>query len=224
MAFVAPNAGLPVPVGVARPDTVKLVAYRVFFHAIAAIARFPAGERVVAGASFCFFVGGIIITGIGVGAVAIGFREPPPCVLVRGCFPIGTPAIQAHLRRCAIRFLKVAAVCRFGVAGIALAGMGVGFISVGCPSAPVMPRRVIPAAHGAGGRPGAGRCAEGTILRFDVVAFILAGAGVGAVAVGLPLAPVVRPVFTVGRKTRSTFRQFRARGFVLGCICLLYTS
>ena len=47
---------------------------------------------------------------------------------------------------------------------------------------------------------------------------MLAGAGVGAVAAGLPLAPVVRPVFTVGRKTRSTFRQFRARGFVLGCI------
>lgn len=168
LAFVAPNAGLPVPVGVARPDTVKLVAYRVFFHAIAAIARFPAGERVVAGASFCFFVGGIIITGIGVGAVAIGFREPLPVVLVRGCFPIGTPAIQAHLRRCAIRFLKGAAVCRSGVAGVALAGAGVGFISIGLPCAPVMRRRVIPAAHGAGGRPGAGCCAEGTILRFGV--------------------------------------------------------
>ena len=90
------------------------------------------------------------------------------------------------------------------MAGVAHADAGVGFISVGLPFAPVMPRRVIPAAHGAGGRPGAGRCAEGTILRFDVVAFMLAGAGVGAVAVGLPLAPVVRPVFTVGRKTKST--------------------
>ena len=97
LAFVAPNAGLPVPVGVARPDTVKLVAYRVFFHAIAAIARFPAGERVVAGASFCFFVGGIIITGIGVGAVAIGFREPLPVVLVRGCFPIGSAQVASRM-------------------------------------------------------------------------------------------------------------------------------
>lgn len=168
LAFVAPNAGLPVPVGVARPATVKLVAYRVFFHAIVAIARFPAGERAVAGASFRFFVGGIIITGIGVGAVAIGVREPPPCVLVRGCFPIGTPAILAHLRHCAIRFLKVAAGFRFGVAGIALAGMGVGFISVGRPSAPVMTQQVSRTALSAGGRFGAGRCAEGTILRFGV--------------------------------------------------------
>ena len=167
LAFVAPNAGLPVPVGVARPATVKLVAYRVFFHAIVAIARFPAGERAVAGASFRFFVGGIIITGIGVGAVAIGATKHP-CVLVRGCFPIGTPAILAHLRRCAIRFLKVAAGFRFGVAGIALAGMGVGFISVGRPSAPVMIQRVNRTALSAGGRFGAGRYAEGTILRFGV--------------------------------------------------------
>ena len=35
---------------------------------------------------------------------------------------------------------------------------------------------------------------------------------------GLPCAPVVRPVFTVGHKTRSTYRNFRASGFVLGCI------
>ena len=38
------------------------------------------------------------------------------------------------------------------------------------------------------------------------------------VAPGLPCAPVVRPVFTVGHKTRSTYRNFRASGFVLGCI------
>ena len=57
---------------------------------------------------------------------------------------------------------------RFGVAGIALAGAGVGFISVGRPSAPVMTQQVSRTALSAGDRFGAGRCAEGTILRFGV--------------------------------------------------------
>ena len=58
LAFVALNAGLPVPVGVAHPDTVKLVAYRVSFQAIVAPICFPA-ERAGAGAIFRFCVAGI---------------------------------------------------------------------------------------------------------------------------------------------------------------------
>lgn len=191
MACFAFLAGLPVPIGVAHPATAKIVAYRLS-QATFAHVHCPVGQA-VAGASFLFCVAGIITTGIGVGAVVIG-RRTIPAVLVRGCFPMRTPANHARGGRCAIRFPKVAAVFRLGVAGVARADVGVGFISVGRPSAPVMLRRVNPAAHGAGGRRGAGRYAESTFLRLGSVfefAIARAGAGMGAVAVWLPIAPIV---------------------------------
>ena len=56
-------------------------------------------------------------------------------------------------------------------------------------------------------------------LAADPQTFTLAVADMLTVVTpGLPCAPVVRPVFTVGHKTRSTYRNFRASGFVLGCI------
>ena len=199
LAFFAIQAGLPVPIGVAHPAAAKIVAYHLS-PAFVAPVHFPV-ERAGGGASFLFCVVGIIKTGIGVCAVAIGTRMPP-VVLARVCFPMRTPAIPAHGGRCAIRFQKVAAVFRLGVAGVARADVGVGFISVGHPSAPVMIRRVNPVAHGTGGRLGAGRCAEGTILRFGSVAecaIVRAGAGVGAVAVWLPVAPFVVTISKIFR-------------------------
>ena len=220
MAFSAFLAGLPVPVGVVRPVAVKIVDYHLF-PASAAPGRVPVarGERGVNEASFLFCVAGIITTGIGVGAVVIGIRTIP-AVLARVCFPMRTPAIPAHGGRCAIRFPKVAAVFRLGVAGVARADVGVGFISVGRPSAPVMPQLGIRAALGAGGIVVAGRYAEGTILRIDVVAFMLAGAGVGAVVVWLPLAPVVRPVFAESFSTVAAFCFLYAHGFLSNPVIL----
>ena len=154
------------------------------------------------------------------GAVAIGVWESPPVVPARVCFPMCTPANHAHGGRCAIRIPKVAAAFRLGVAGVALADAGVGFISVGRPSAPVMPQLGIRAALGAGGIVVAGRYAEGTILRFDVVAFMLAGAGVGASADGLPLAPVVRPVFAEAFSTGAAFCFPYARGLLSNPVIL----
>ena len=56
-------------------------------------------------------------------------------------------------------------------------------------------------------------------LAADPQTFTLAVADMLTVVTpGLPCAPVVRPVFTVGHKTRSTYRNFRASGFVPGCI------
>ena len=191
MSFFAIQAGLPVPLGVAHPAVAKIVAYRLS-PAFVAPVHFPV-ERAGGGASFLFCVVGIIKTGIGVCAVAIGTRTLP-VVPVRVCFPICTPANPAHGGRCAIRIPKVGTVFRIGVAGVARADAGVGLISVGRPSAPVMLRRVNPAAHGAGGRRGAGRYAESTFLRLgSVIEFAIAraGAGVGAVAVWLPIAPIV---------------------------------
>lgn len=191
LSFFAIQAGLPVPLGVAHPAVAKIVAYRLS-PAFVAPVHFTV-ERAGGGASFLFCVVGIIKTGIGVCAVAIGTRTLP-VVPVRVCFPICTPANPAHGGRCAIRIPKVGTVFRIGVAGVARADAGVGLISVGRPSAPVMLRRVNPAAHGAGGRRGAGRCAEGTILRFGSVAecaIARAGAGMGAVAVGFPKSPIV---------------------------------
>ena len=126
MAFAAINASLPVPIGVAHPDTVKLVAYRVYLQAIVAPICFPA-ERAGAGAIFRFCVAGIMITDIGMGAVAVGVWEYPPVVLARVCFPICTTTDPAHGGRCAIRIPKVAAVFRLGVAGVTRADAGVGF-------------------------------------------------------------------------------------------------
>ncbi len=209
MAFFALNASLPVLIGIARPDTVKLVAFRVVFKAIFAPARFPAAHT---GTIFRFCVVGILVTDKGMGAVAIGTRHVP-VVLARVCFPICTPTNPAHGGRCAIRIPKVAAVFRLGVAGVARAGAGVGFISVGCPAVPVMTQLGIRTALGAGGIVVAGRYAESAILRFGVVAVVSASAGVGASADGLPLAPVVRPVITEELGTHSTFRQSRARSF-----------
>ena len=191
MAFFAILAVLPVPIGVAFPAAAKIVAFRISPASVAPV-LFPV-ERAGGGASFLFCVAGIITTGIGVGAVVIG-RRTIPAVLVRGCFPMRTPANHAHGGRCAIRIPKVGTVFRIGVAGVARADAGVGLISVGRPSAPVMLRRVNPAAHGAGGRRGAGRYAESTFLRLGSViefAIALAGAGMGAVAVGFPKSPIV---------------------------------
>ena len=217
MDFFAILAGLPVPIGVVHPVVAKIVAYHLS-PAFVAPVHFPV-ERAGGGASFLFCVVGIIKTGIGVCAVAIGTRMPP-VVLARVCFPMRTPAIIAHGGRCAIRIPKVAAVFRLGVAGVARADVGVGFISVGHPSAPVMPQLGIRAALGAGGIVVAGRYAEGTILRFDVVAFMLAGAGVSASADGLPLAPVVRPVIAEAVSTVAAFCFPYARGFLSNPVIL----
>ena len=191
--FAIPT-GLPVPIGVAHPVVAKIVDCHLF-PASAAPGRVPVarGERGVNEASFLFCVAGIITTGIGVGAVAIGMRMPP-VVLARVCFPMRTPAIPAHGGRCAIRFPKVAAVFRLGVAGVARADVGVGFISVGFPAIPVMSQRVGLMTLSTGNRLGAGRCAEGTILRLGSViecAIVRAGAGVGFISVGFPVAPIV---------------------------------
>ena len=83
-----------------------------------------------------------------------------------------------------------------------------------------MPQLGIRAALGAGGIVVAGRYAEGTILRFDVVAFMLAGAGVSASADGLPLAPVVRPVFAEACSTVAAFCFPYARGFLSNPVIL----
>ena len=92
---------------------------------------------------------------------------------------------------------------------------------------PVLPRRegmcavVLPAAGAACSQRNAGRAAvAGAAFGVDRIAAVALAVAdmLTVVTPGLPCAPVVRPVFTVGHKTRSTYRQFRARGFVLGCI------
>ena len=92
---------------------------------------------------------------------------------------------------------------------------------------PVLPRRegmcavVLPAAGSAYSQGDAGRAAVAGaafgVHRIAAVALAVADM-LTVVAPGLPCTPVVRPVFTVGHKTRSTYRNFRASGFVLGCI------
>ena len=80
---------------------------------------------------------------------------------------------------------------------------------------------VLPAAGSADSQLNAGRpaVAGAAFVVHRIAAVTLAGAEMlTVVAPGLPCAPVVRPVFTVGHKTRSTYRNFRASGFVLGCI------
>ena len=100
------------------------------------------------------------------GAVAVGATEHP-FVLVRVCAAIFAIAFSAPGGVCAGGLTNVAAF-RLHMAGVSLADAGVGFISVGRPSAPVMIQRVNRTALSAGGRFGAGRYAEGTILRFGV--------------------------------------------------------
>ena len=119
-----------------------------------------------AGTIFRFCVAFFVITYTGVGAVAIGVTEHP-FVLARVCTAIFAIAIPAPGGVYAGGLPNVA-VFRLYMAGVALAGAGVGFISVGRPSAPVMIQRVNRTALSAGGRFGAGRYAEGTILRFGV--------------------------------------------------------
>ena len=161
--LITVDTGAPVLVGIARPGAVKLVACRVSFVTLVAPARFPAAH---AGAIARFCVGEIQRTHTGVGAVAIGVTEHP-FVLARVCAAIFAIAFPAPGGVSAGGLLNVA-VFRLYMAGVALAGMGVGFISVGCPCAPVMTQQVNRTALSAGGRYGAGRCAEGTILRFGV--------------------------------------------------------
>ena len=159
--FITVATGAPVLVGIARPGAVKPVACRVSSVALVAPARFPAAH---AGAISRFCVA--VDTETGVGAVAIGATEHP-FVLVRVCAAIFAIAFPAPGGVCAGGLPNVA-VFHLYMAGVALAGMGVGFISVGCPCAPVMTQLVNRTALSAGGRFGAGRCAEGTILRFGV--------------------------------------------------------
>ena len=92
---------------------------------------------------------------------------------------------------------------------------------------PVLPRRecmcavVLPAAGAACSQRNAGRAAvAGAACGVDRIAAVTLAVAdmLTVVTPGLPCAPVVRPVFTVGHKTRSTYRNFRASGFVLGCI------
>ena len=161
--LITVDTGAPVLVGIAQPGAVKLVACRVSSVTLVAPARFPAAH---AGAIARFCVGGIQRTYTGVGAVAIGVTEHP-FVLARVCAAIFGIAFPAPGGVCAGSLPNVA-VFRLYMAGVALAGMGVGFISVGCPCAPVMTQLVNRTALSAGGRYGAGRCAEGTILRFGV--------------------------------------------------------
>ena len=194
------------------------MACRIHFPAAAAPVRFPAAyaETIL---RFC--VASFAVTYSGVSAIAIAFPHIP-AVVAQVCFAIFAPADAAYGGIHAIRFPKVAAVFRLGVAGVARADAGVGLISVRRP-APVMPRRVNPAAHGAGGRLGAGRYAEGTILRLGSViefAIALAGAGVGAVAVGRPIAIVVRPVFAEAFSTVAAFCFPYARGFLSNPVIL----
>ena len=192
------------------------MACRVYFPAAVAPVRFATAY---AETIFRFCVASFAVTYAGVSAIAIAFPHIP-AVVAQVCFAIFAPADAAYGGIHAIRFPKVAAVFRLGVAGVARADVGVGFISVGRPSAPVMPQLGIRAALGAGGIVVAGRYAEGTILRIDVVAFMLAGAGVSASADGLPLAPVVRPVIAEACSTVAAFCFPYARGFLSNPVIL----
>ena len=161
--LITVDTGAPVLVGIARPGAVKLVACRVSSVALVTPAGFSTAH---AGAIARFCVGDIPRTHTGVGAVAIGVTEHP-VVLAWVCAAIFAIAFQAPGGACAGGLPNVA-VFRLRMAGVALAGTGVGFISVGRPCAPVMTQHVNRTALSAGGRYGAGRCAEGTILRFGV--------------------------------------------------------
>ena len=161
--LITVDTGAPVLVGIARPGAVKLVACRVSSVALVTPACFPTAH---AGAIARFCVVEIPRTYTGVGAVAIGATEHP-FVLVRVCAAIFAIAFPAPGGVCAGGLTNVAAF-RLHMAGVSLADAGVGFISVGRPSAPVMIQRVNRTALSAGGRFGAGRYAEGTILRFGV--------------------------------------------------------
>ena len=161
--LITVDTGAPVLVGIARPGAVKLMACCVSFVALIAPACFSAAHaRAIA--RFC--VVEIPRTHTGVGAVAIGVTEHP-VVFAWVCAAIFAIAFPAPGGVCAGGLPNVAAL-RLRMAGVAFAGTGVGFISVGCPSAPVMIQRVNRTALSAGGRFGAGRYAEGTILRFGV--------------------------------------------------------
>ena len=150
----------------------------------------------------------VVLAGAGMGTVIVGLPLAPIVVKRR---TIGSFAYAAYgLFGAGCR--AAGAGFRLGMAAIALAGTGMGAVIVGLPFAPIVIKRsaIGSFAYAAYGLFGAGCRAAGAGFRLGMAAVVLACAGVLAVTVGLPLAPIVVKRSAIGSFTYAAYSLFGA--------------